>query len=55
MLRAIAVVRAEIPPLGDDRLLAPDLAAASAMVASGRLAEAAGVDVLPGLDAKGAA
>jgi len=50
--RALAVVRAEIPPLDDDRLLAPDLAAASAMVASGRLAAAAGVDVLPGLDSR---
>ncbi len=47
LLRALAVVRAEIPPLDDDRLLAPDLAAAASMVASGRLAEAAGVDVLP--------
>ena len=49
LLRALAVVRAEIPPLDDDRLLAPDLAAAASMVASGRLAEAAGVDVLPGV------
>ncbi|MFN7978996.1 MAG: aromatic amino acid lyase [Vicinamibacterales bacterium] len=39
--RALALTRAEIPPLGDDRLLAPDLAAASAMVASGWLAAAA--------------
>jgi histidine ammonia-lyase len=53
--RALAMTRAEIPPLGDDRLLAPDLAAASAMVASGRLAAAAGADVLPGLVAKGGA
>ena len=47
--RALALVRAEIPPLAEDRLLAPDLAAAASMVASGRLAEAAGVDVLPGV------
>ena len=36
--RALALVRAEIPPLAEDRLLAPDLAAAASMVASGRLA-----------------
>ena len=51
--RVMALVRREIPPLDEDRLLAPDLAAAAAMVTSGRLAGAAGLDVLPSLDGGG--
>ena len=39
--RVIARLRAEIPALGDDRYLAPDLAAAAALIASGELARAA--------------
>jgi histidine ammonia-lyase len=41
--RVMAVIRAEIPALEDDRYLAPDLAAAAALVAEGALSKAAGV------------
>ncbi|WP_026783272.1 histidine ammonia-lyase [Pleomorphomonas koreensis] len=44
---AIGLLRAEVPPLADDRHFAPDIAAATRMVASGRLAEAIGQDLLP--------
>jgi histidine ammonia-lyase len=43
-----ALLRARVPHLEDDRLLAPEIAVAAEMVVSGRLAEAAGVD-LPGV------
>jgi histidine ammonia-lyase len=46
--RVLAMLRARVPPLGEDRLLAPDLAAAAALVREGRLAQAAGVP-LPGI------
>jgi histidine ammonia-lyase len=43
-LRAVlARLRADIPPLVEDRYLAPDLAAAARLVASGALADAAGL------------
>ncbi len=45
--RARALLRAAVPTLADDRHLAPDLAAAAAMVASGALAAAAGPALLP--------
>ena len=51
--RVMTLVRREIPPLDEDRLLAPDLAAAAALVTSGRVADAAGRDVLPVLDPPG--
>ena len=35
----VATLRAEIPPLGRDRFLAPDLAAAARLVATGALVE----------------
>jgi histidine ammonia-lyase len=41
--RAVARIRQEIPPLTDDRYLAPDLMAAAALVTSGELVRAAGV------------
>jgi histidine ammonia-lyase len=41
--RAIAALRAAVPPLGVDRLIAPDIAAAAKVVRSGALAAAAGV------------
>ncbi|MCB6177592.1 histidine ammonia-lyase [Rhodobacter sp. Har01] len=40
---ALAALRAEIPALTDDRYLAPDLTRAAALVAAGRLAQAAGL------------
>ena len=39
------MLRGEIPSLGEDRYLAPEIEAASAMVRAGRVAEAAGVEV----------
>ncbi len=45
---ALAALRAEILPLGDDRYLAPDLARAAALVAAGTLSKATGI-ALPGL------
>ena len=45
--RARALLRAAIPHLDDDRHMAPDMQQATALVVSGALAEAAGVDVLP--------
>lgn len=44
---AISLLRAEVPPLTDDRHFAPDIAAASRLVASGRLAETIGQGLLP--------
>ncbi len=46
--RVIARLRQDIEPLGDDRYLAPDLAAAAALVASGALTDAAAIP-LPAL------
>jgi histidine ammonia-lyase len=45
---ARAVLRAEVPPLGEDRHFYPDMQAAEALVRSGALAAAVGCD-LPGL------
>ena len=45
--RARACLRAEVPSLEEDRYFAPDMAAATALVRSGRLEAAVGVD-LPG-------
>ncbi|GAB5432840.1 MAG: histidine ammonia-lyase [Epibacterium sp.] len=39
------MLRGEIPSLGEDRYLAPDIETASAMVRAGRVAQAAGVEV----------
>jgi histidine ammonia-lyase len=39
------MLRAEIPSLGEDRYLAPEIETASAMVRAGRVAQAAGVEV----------
>ncbi|WP_065330186.1 histidine ammonia-lyase [Tritonibacter mobilis] len=41
----LTMLRGEIPSLGEDRYLAPEIEAASAMVRAGRVAEAAGVEV----------
>jgi histidine ammonia-lyase len=41
----LAMLRADIPSLEEDRYLAPDIETASAMVRAGRVADAAGVKV----------
>jgi histidine ammonia-lyase len=38
-------LRSEIPPLVEDRYLAPEIETASAMVRAGRIAAAAGIEV----------
>ncbi|MDJ0824270.1 MAG: histidine ammonia-lyase [Rhodobacter sp.] len=43
--RVIGQVRDQVPPLGADRYLAPDLSAAAEMIASGTVADVAGVDL----------
>jgi histidine ammonia-lyase len=48
LARVLSALRAEVPTLGDDRHLAPDIARATALVARGTLAGAAGVE-LPSL------
>ncbi|WP_343058401.1 histidine ammonia-lyase [Microvirga mediterraneensis] len=45
--RARALLRGSVPHLDDDRHMAPDMERATALVASGALADAAGADVLP--------
>ncbi len=45
---AIELLRADVPPLSDDRYFAPDMEAATRLVTSGRLASIAH-DLLPGL------
>ncbi len=42
---ALACLRAQVPPLGADRYMAPDIEAATALVRSGALARAAGVSL----------
>ncbi len=47
---AIAALRAVVPSLDEDRYMAPDLAAATALVASGALVAAVSDGLLPGLE-----
>jgi histidine ammonia-lyase len=47
LVAAIDLLRADVPPLTDDRHFAPDIDAATRLVTSGRLAAAAGADLLP--------
>jgi histidine ammonia-lyase len=47
--RVRACLRARVPPLGDDRLLAPDIAEATALVTSAAITAAAGL-TLPAVD-----
>lgn len=42
---ALAALRAEVPPLGADRLVAPEIEAAAALVRADRLAAAAGLEL----------
>jgi histidine ammonia-lyase len=51
--RARALLRARVPTLRDDRLMAPDIEAATDLVRTGALAEAAGRDLLPAVDPEG--
>ena len=44
-----AAIRAEVPALGDDRHLHPDIEAAIGLVRSGAIVEAAGADLLPAI------
>lgn len=48
----IAVLRAHVPVIAEDRYLAPDLENAGALVKSGALIKAAGDDALPSLSNK---
>ena len=48
--RGVALLRTGVAPLGQDRYLADDIRFATTLVTSGRLAEAAGTDDLPGLE-----
>ncbi len=48
--RAHGTLRAQVAPMRQDRLLAPDMAAAKRLVQSGALAEAVGSEVLPAVD-----
>lgn len=40
-------LRADVPPLAEDRQMAPDIAAAAALVRNGAVVEAAGAELLP--------
>lgn len=48
--RAITLLRVDVPPLDHDRYLADDMRVATALVRSGRLAAAAGLDLMPAID-----
>jgi histidine ammonia-lyase len=48
--KAIACLRAAVPPLEDDRYMADDLAAASELVAGGALVASVSPDLLPALE-----
>ncbi|MFO0513795.1 MAG: aromatic amino acid lyase, partial [Rhodobacterales bacterium] len=45
LARVVARLRQDVATLGEDRYLAPDIASAAALVASGALADAAGIDL----------
>ncbi len=49
LANVIARLRQDIPSLGDDRVLAPEMAVASGLIRSGAVASAAGAGNLPGL------
>ncbi|MGV8935504.1 MAG: histidine ammonia-lyase [Allorhizobium sp.] len=50
LLKAVAALRALVPTLEVDRYMAPDLAAATELVASGALNESVSAGLLPGLE-----
>lgn len=47
LVRAVAVLRAKVAALGEDRFLAPDLAAAAELVETGALVAATGLELWP--------
>ncbi len=47
LARVLARLRAEVPPLAEDRFLAPDLEAAARLIGSGAVAAAAGITLPP--------
>jgi histidine ammonia-lyase len=47
--QVISGLRSDVPALGDDRILAPDIAAASGLIQTGGIVAAAGSDHLPNL------
>jgi len=47
--QVIAGLRRDVPALGDDRILAPDIETASSLIRSGAIVDAAGSDHLPNL------
>jgi len=53
LTRVIETVRAEVPPLGDDRFMAGDLETGARLVRDGRVSAAAGHDLLPAMAADG--
>jgi histidine ammonia-lyase len=50
LLKAVAALRAVVPTLEEDRFMAPDLAAAAALVADGVLVASVSDGLLPGLE-----
>ncbi|MFZ5609764.1 MAG: histidine ammonia-lyase [Pseudomonadota bacterium] len=50
--RVIARLRAAVPVLAEDRYMAPDLAAAAALVRAGALSDAAGQELFPKLEGR---
>ncbi|MBD0415422.1 histidine ammonia-lyase [Oryzicola mucosus] len=50
LAKAIAAIRTVVPTLEEDRYMADDLAAASSLVAEGRLCAAVSAGILPGLE-----
>ena len=48
LARAVDRLRAVVPPLEEDRYMAPDIEAAVALVRTGALVEAAGPEGMPG-------
>ena len=50
--RVRALLRRHVPPLDHDRFIAPDIAAAAALVRTGAIAEAAGETLLASLEAR---
>ena len=49
LAKVIARLREEVPPLGEDRFLAPDIEAAAGLIQSGAMIEAAGPGLMPDL------
>jgi histidine ammonia-lyase len=50
LLSVLAAVRAEVPPLQEDRFLAPDLEKAAILIRNGKLIKAAGEAIFPKIE-----